>query len=300
MKLKIIIASVLILSACCYQAGAQQIFTTSEYIQNNFLYNPAAAGAGDNPSIGMTYRKQWAGIDGGPQTYIAYGDKYFAAKKVGVGVSLYSDKTGPTSQTGGQADFSYSVILKDSSQRLMFGFGGMLLQYGINKSELVLSNPGDPLLSAPGSEIKGDLAAGVYYKSSTLDVGFSAEQLVQAKLQFLKTTGNEQGELYRHYYFVADYNWRTDADNVLVPNFIVQYLPNAPVDVQGGVVLQHDDVLWIGFNAHYQQGFEIDAGVKIDHKFSIGYAYEQFNTPVSSFDNGGASNELSLRYFFIK
>jgi type IX secretion system PorP/SprF family membrane protein len=300
MKLKIIIASVLILSACCYKAGAQQIFTTSEYIQNNFLYNPAAAGAGDNPSIGMTYRKQWAGIDGGPQTFIAYGDKYFADKKTGVGISLYSDKTGPTSQTGGQVDLSYSVVLKDSSQRLMFGLGGQVLQYGINKNELSLQNPGDPLLSAPSSEIKGDAAAGIYYRSSTLDAGFSVEQLIQAKLNFLKTSGNEQGKLYRHYYFTADYNWRTDEDNVLVPNFIVQYLPNAPTDVQGGVMLEHRDMLWIGFNAHYQQSFGLYAGVKIDHCFSIGYAYEEFNTPVSSFDNGGASNELSLRYFFIK
>jgi len=300
MKLKIIIASVLILSACCYTAGAQQIFTTSEYMQNNFLYNPAAAGAGDNPSIGMTYRKQWAGIDGGPQTFIAYGDKYFAKKKAGVGVSLYSDKTGPTSQTGGQIDLSYSVVMKDSSQRLMFGFGGQVLQYGINKNELNLVNPGDPLLSAPGSEIKADMAAGIYYRSSTLDVGASVEQLTQAKLNFLKTSGNEQGKLYRHYYFIADYNWRTDEDNVLIPNFIVQYLPNAPVDIQGGVRLEYQDMLWIGFNAHYQQSFGLYAGVKIEHRFSIGYAYEEFNTPVSSFDNGGASNELSLRYFFIK
>jgi type IX secretion system PorP/SprF family membrane protein len=297
MKLKIITILVLILTAGCFKAGAQQIFTTSEYIQNNFLYNPAAAGANDSASVGMTYRKMWAGIDGGPETFIAYGDKYFAKQKTGVGISIYSDKTGPTSQTGGQVDLSYSIPLR-GERKLMFGLSGQVMQYSINKMELAFHDPGDPLLQSPSNEIKGDAGAGIYYKSSTLNVGVSAEQIIQDQLNYLKTSTNEQGKLYRHYYLVADYSWRTDEDNMLLPNLIVQYLPNAPVDIQGGVMLAHKDILWVGFTAHYQQSFGAYAGVKIDHCFSIGYAYEEFNTPLSAFDNGGASNELSLRYFF--
>jgi type IX secretion system PorP/SprF family membrane protein len=296
MRLKIFF-SVLFLSLCFLKPKAQQIFEISEYMQNNFLYNPAAAGANSNPSIGATYRKMWAGIDGGPQTFIAYGDKYYSKYKTGLGVALYSDKTGPISQTGGQVNLSYSIPMKDSS-RLMFGIGGQVLQYEINEGELRVQNPNDPLLSSPNSQIKGDAAAGIYYKSSTLNVGISAEQILQDQLNLIKN--DPQSKLYRHYYFLADYRWRTDEDNVLIPNFIIQYLPNAPIDIQGGVRLEYQDILWVGFNAHYQQSFGAYAGIKIDHKFSIGYAYEEFNAPISSFDNGGASNELSLRYYFIK
>src|SRR6187431_1459670 len=101
MKFKLII-STLALAVCGYNASAQQIFKISQFTQHNFILNPAAAGANKDASIGATYRKMWAGIDGGPQTVLLYGDTYFAKSNVGLAVVLYDDKTGPTSRTGGQ------------------------------------------------------------------------------------------------------------------------------------------------------------------------------------------------------
>ena len=126
MKLKTIIS----LFACsCFfgKSEAQQIFSITQYMEHNFLYNPAAAGAGDHPSIGASYKKMWSGIDGGPQTTILFGDKYFSKKKIGVGIVLYDDKTGPTSREGGEINLSYSIPLK-GEKRLMFGLGGQFLQ----------------------------------------------------------------------------------------------------------------------------------------------------------------------------
>src|ERR1700733_12692069 len=126
---------VVVLFCCCfvYNAKAQQIFDISQYIQHNFLYNPAAAGASDHASVGALYNKMWAGIDGGPQTSIVYGDTYFDKKKVGLSVFLYDDKTGPTERIGGQANLSYSVELGSKEKRLMFGLGGSFMQYKLDK-----------------------------------------------------------------------------------------------------------------------------------------------------------------------
>ena len=109
-----------------------------------------------------------------------------------------------------------------------------------------------------------------------------------------------EGKLYRHYYLTADYNWKIDEDNTLVPNVLVKYLYNSPVDVEAGIKLNYQDFLWIGFGYHYQQSYSFYAGVKIAHKVEVGYAYDAFVTPLSTFNNGGASNELSLRYYFVK
>jgi type IX secretion system PorP/SprF family membrane protein len=303
MRIKPIIA-VLFCCACFSRVGAQQIFAISQYMQNNFIYNPAAAGAADHASVGALYRKMWAGIDGGPQTTILYGDTYFEKKKLGLAVFVYDDQTGPTSRVGGQLNLSYSVYLDNTkTRRLMFGLGGMLLQYQLDKGavdpDLQLGG-NDPLLSAASSEMLGDGAAGVYLKTPTFNAGVSVEQLIQSKLNFNKSATNLQGQLYRNYFFTADYNLRTDDEDVLIPNALLKYVPNTPVDFQAGLKLLHQDFLWIGAGYHYQQSYSVYAGVKIAHKLEIGYAYDQYQTPLSIFDSGSAGNELSLRYYFIK
>lgn len=299
MKLKSVISFSLLL-AVCNASNAQQIFTISQFTQHNFLFNPAAAGANDDASIGATYRKMWSGIDGGPQTTILYGDKYFAKKKVGVAVVLYDDKTGPTSRSGGQINLSYSIDMQQG-RRIMFGLAGTLMQYKLDKAALASYIQGDPLLSSSSENtMKGDAAAGIYYKSPTLNVGFSVQQLVQAKFNYIKTAANPEGKLYRHMYFMGSYNWKVDEANVVVPNVFVQYQPNAPVDYSVGARLEHNDMFWLGLSYHYQQSYSAYAGVKIDHKLAIGYAYDQYSTPLSLFDDGGGAHEISLRYYFKK
>ncbi len=299
MKLKSIISFSLLL-ALCNASKAQQIFTISQFVQHNFLFNPAAAGANDDASVGATYRKMWSGIDGGPQTTILYGDKYFSKKKVGVAVVLYDDKTGPTARSGGQVNLSYSIDMQQG-RRLMFGLSGSLMQYKLDKQALASYIPNDPLLqSASENTMKGDAGAGIYYKSSTLNIGASVQQLVQSKFNYIKTGNNPEGKLYRHLYFMGSYNWKVDDVNVLIPNVLVQYQANAPVYYMAGVRLEHNDMFWVGLSYHHQQSYSAMAGVKIDHKLAIGYSYDQYTTPLSVFDDGGGAHEISLRYFFKK
>jgi type IX secretion system PorP/SprF family membrane protein len=307
MRIKSILAVLFFTVVCLSNTQAQQQFEISQYMQHNFIYNPAAAGASDAPSVGAIYRKMWSGIDGGPQTTILYGDKYFDKKNTGVAVFLYNDQTGPTSQTGGQVDLSYSVDLGSKDKRLMFGLGGVFFQYQIDKAYL-LNDPtaaGDNTLQgASDSKITADAAAGIYLKTPTINIGASVEQIIKSQLDLLKENATVntdlEAKLYRHYYVMADYNWKVDEDNTLVPNVLLKYLYNSPVDLQMGVKLEHQDFLWVGFGYHYQQSYSFFAGVKIKHQFEIGYDYDQFVTPLSVFNNGGASNEFGLRYYFVK
>lgn len=297
MRFKIIIASLLLINSMHFSAKAQQIFKISQFVQHNFIYNPAAAGAQDAPSVGAAFRKMWSGIPGGPQTTLLYGDKYFADKKAGVGMVLYSDKTGPTSRTGGQLDVSYSIDLQEG-KRLMLGLAGMFMQYRIDRVSFARYIPNDPLLAGDGTEIKGDAAAGVYYRSKTLNIGFSAQQLLQSKLNFVKTASNTEGKLYRHYFLAGHYNWKADEDNVLVPNIMVNYVQGLPAELEAGVRLEHRDMLYIGLNYHYNQSYSAFLGVKTKKRVSVGYAFEQYQTPLSVFESGGGAHEISLRYFF--
>jgi type IX secretion system PorP/SprF family membrane protein len=296
MKTKFLMITFLLLNAF---ANAQQIFNIENYLQAPFLYNPAAAGAEKNASVGAVYNKMWTGIAGGPQTTLAYGDKYFENKKLGVAFVGYSDKTGPTSRNGLQADVSYSFPLKDD-KRLSFGMAASLMQYRIDKSSFARYIPNDPLLASDGTEIKGDAAVGIYYSSSTWNGGISMQQITQTELNFVKTSTNPEGKLYRHYYVMLNNRIKTDEDNVVIPNILVKYLPNSPVDVEAGARIEHKDLFWFGFNFHYKQNYTALAGVKLNHKLAIGYAYSVYKTPLSLYDNGGGAHEMSFKYFFKK
>lgn len=288
------------LSFCFANIYAQQLFKLSQFTQHNFLFNPAAAGANDVASIGATYKKMWSGLSGGPQTTVLFADKYFDKKNTGVGVYFYDDKTGPTSRTGGEISLSYSVKLGSKEKRVMFGLAGEFLQYRIDKSSMSVFIPNDPLLASANSKIKGDAAAGVYYKSPTLNAGISVQNILQSKLDFIKANSNPSGKLYRHYYFMGSYNWVVDEENVLIPNTLVKYLPNSPTDVELGVRLEHKDMFWVGVNHTFKQSYSLFAGVKMNKSLSIGYAFDQYNTPLSVFDGGGGAHEIMVRYFFSK
>ena len=299
-KIKIVTAVVFTV-ALSANAVAQQVFKVSQYMENSFIHNPAAVGANDVTTVGGVFRSQWAGIDGSPKTVLVFGDTYIPSKNTGVGVVLYSDKTGPTSRTGGNFNVSYSVKLDgDDKKRLMMGLGAEVLQFKVDKDKIAEYIPNDPLLASSGATIKGDASAGIYLRTPKLSVGISAWQLLQPKLDFVKSSTNEEGKLYRHFFFTASYRIVTDEANVLLPHVEVRYQPNAPADYEAGIMLLHKDFIHVGVSAHYKQDYTIFAGLKIDHKFTIGYAYDLYNHPINIFDGGNGAHELSLRYCFIK
>jgi type IX secretion system PorP/SprF family membrane protein len=300
MRIKLIL-SILLVSIYTTGVHAQQIFKLSHFMQHNFIYNPAASGANDRASIGLTYRSMWSGMPGGPITGIIYGDKYFAKKKIGISAVIYKDETGPTSRSGGNLNLSYSVDF-ENGKRLMFGLGGQILQFKIDKSDIEQAIPNDPLLASSGTTVKGDADAGIYYKSPTLNVGVSAMQLIQTKLDLIKGTSgeNNQGKLYRHYFLTADYTWQVDEDNVLIPNLLFKYLPNSPTEFEGGVRLEHQKLVWVGFNYHYNQDLSGYLGVNVNNNLSVGYSFDHYTKPLNAFDGGNNAHEIFIKYYFGK
>ena len=222
------------------------------------------------------------------------------ACSIGTALAQSSTSTDYWDTSQGTVVTASSAILPGYAAESMFGLGGQVLQFKVDKDKIAGSIPNDPLLASSGTSTTGDASAGVYLHTPKFNIGISAKQLIQPKLNLIKSSTDEQGMLYRHYFLIANYNIHTDEDNVLIPHFELRFEPNAPVDYEGGILLVHKDFIHFGVSAHYRQDYTVFAGVKIDHKFSIGYAYDVYNNPLNSFEYGNGAHELSLRYFFIK
>lgn len=288
--------------AAMAELSAQQLMTASLYDQHGNLHNPATAGASKHGTIGASFRKMWDGIAGGPQTTLVFGSGYLKSAKIGVGGYVYNDITGPTKRTGLQVAVAYHIELGNEAT-FSLGLEGRFQQFAINKGKLAESlGSNDPVLAGQDSRFKGDAGFGVAYNGKKFKAGVSVSQLIQSKLDFYSgnLTRSEEGKLYRHYYLHSSYDWDVDGSTKIIPNILFIYLPNAPTEFQGGIRVEHKELIWWGVSLRARQSWMLSAGVKIQKRFNIGYCFDIFNTPLSVYDKGANGHEIMLKYDFIK
>jgi len=71
---------------------AQQLTYNSQYMMNQFLINPAAAGTKNFMPISTSFRQQWAGFNDAPRTQMISAHSK-VGENMGVGGILYNDVT---------------------------------------------------------------------------------------------------------------------------------------------------------------------------------------------------------------
>lgn len=287
---------------CVAAAGhAQQLQTSSFYDLQWMLDNPAMAGSLQKGVIGGNYRTQWNGFSGAPKTATIFGSFELPQHKIGIGGNAYNDQTGPTSRTGLSLSFAKHIEMQNGG-KFSIGIEARGLQYSIDVNKLQATLGNDPVLSAGNNKYKFDAGFGIAYVGKKLQLGASVDQLVQSKLDFYSgnLTRSEEGRLYRHYFFHGAYKWVTDMNTSITPNIMFIYLPNAPLEVQGGVRVDYRELLWWGVSMRYRQSLMISAGFNLNKKLGLGYSFDLYQTPTSTFDNNINSHEMMLRYNFFK
>lgn len=282
---------------------AQQLQSSSLFEMHGILHNPSMAGVLQQEDkkaiVGATYRTQWSGISGAPQTVTAFGSFKLAKQKIGIGGYVYNDKTGPTSKTGLDLSFAKHIVFTDGGI-FSLGIETRFLQYSIDRTKLTATLGADPALGTSDNRFKYDAGFGMSYTNKTFQIGASVSQLVQSKLDYYKgnMTRTEEARLYRHYYLHSRYSWDVDGHTTITPNALVIYLPNAPLEFQGGARVEFNKLVWWGAGYRLHQGYMLSAGLHFKNNLSVGYAYDSYNTPVSNFNGGHSAHEFLLSYNF--
>ncbi len=298
MKKYIIIASLICTVSV---AKSQQLQSSSLYDMQGIIHNPSIAGVMQDETVkgiaGVAYRTQWSGISGSPTTFTAFGSFKIPSLKMGIGGSIYNDKTGPTSRTGIALDFAKHINFNDGGV-FSLGIETRFLQYSLDRNKLTATLGADPALGTSDTRFKFDAGFGASYTNKQFQIGASVSQLVQSKLDYYTGTAatSEVARLYRHYYLHGQYNWNVDDNFTVTPNALMIYLPNAPVEFQGGARVEYKKLLWWGVGYRLNQNFMLSAGVSINNKLMLGYSYDIYRTPISNFDGGNGAHELMLKF----
>jgi len=170
-------------SAICnlQSAIAQQLPLTNQYTVNKFSLSPAYAGTGDGFQVFGTYRNEWMGISGAPQTKIISADG-MVCKNMGLGGSISSVEAGIFRNQS--ASFSYAYHAKlGATQTLSFG-----LSLGLLESHVDVTSPGaqaDPVAinNQNVNSLVLDGGFGILYRCKNFSAGISLPRMISSKIK---------------------------------------------------------------------------------------------------------------------
>lgn len=294
---KLVLYTAFVLSAVL--SRAQQAGMYSHYFYKPMIYNPAFTGTDDATGAMLINRSQWTGFKGAPQLDLFTLDGRLANKKVGLGISLVSDRKGLSDRLEGQLAYSYRINFNDD-MHLQLGLSAGVVNQTLNYAAAVVETTGDASLF-PDMQRRTtfDASAGLGFVWRNLEFGAAVPQLAGNKIKY---TGNTDARTYytqaRHYMGSLKYKFILSQDKglSLTPEALVRYIPGAPFQYDGNLIFGWKEKCWIG--ATYKSGYAVgaNAGICLYRQLYIGYAYDFMIGGIGSY--AGTSSELMLNFKF--
>jgi type IX secretion system PorP/SprF family membrane protein len=287
----------LLFLAAAFAAKAQQIPLYSNYFFTPYVYNPAYSGASGVTEATIIHRRQWAGIQGSPETSALALNGALNDQKVGWSVYGFADQANVLQRIGAYGNYAYHLRLSKTST-LSFGLGAGYFNQTINQSAIRVKDQGDVFTVVPPSRGTFDLNAGLRLQIADFSLGAAAPQLLSQDIRYSENGDGYNFGLIRHYMINAQYDFKFNGDKqVLSPMVMVRAADQqVPVQIDAGLLFNLVEYGYIG--AMYRSDYAVTAniGINLSENLTAGYAYDfSLNEFGSSF---GTSHEFMLTYRF--
>ena len=297
--MKRVLAIALVVIAAVGQTLAQQKPQHTQYVLNNYLTNPAVGGIESYADLRSSFRSQWVGIEGAPQTFYTtlhaplgkqssgspkarkpntYGfSKRSSYKKTmphhGVGAVIQVDKAGLLKASTLNGSYSYHLPLSNYFT-LSSGISAGLTQYSVNTVEANPNDPNDPYLTTTAqlNSTKLDLGLGMWLYTPDFYIGISGAQLV-------KSGSDIQGDdpnlsLQPHFYTTAGLRFQPSEDLALVPSVMVKATTTSAPAIDVNLRALYNQQVWGGVSYRHTDAWAAMAGVNLNYLLDLSYAYE--------------------------
>lgn len=269
-------------------AMAQLSSLTSNYLFNLFAVNPAYAGQRGALDATAFYRKQWAGLNGSPETYGAMAHMEVRPKNFGVGIQIQSEKISLFNDTRISVAFAYKIKLNKKSI-LSFGVSPGLKRTVTDWNKLVTTQSGDGTFldyrQPKNSFLTG---AGLFFTNNKFYAGVSTPDLLQ-----LSSTIKQV-----EYNIMAGYVYKVNDNLSIKPFTLIRGVKNAPIQFDASVAAYLNQIFGIGLSYRNRESILLFSELLVKKQFKIGYAYDYTIGSLKKFNSG--SHEIMLNYFFGK
>lgn len=274
---------------------AQQLPHYSQYMLNDYVINPAVAGARPYYEARSSHRYQWVGITDAPRTYTLSMNGPNKRNNMGFGGFLYTDNVGPTRRTGFQMSYSYHVRLGENS-KLSFGLSAGIHQFVVDAHKINLRDEADNVLGRGViSIVVPDSKFGLFLYGKRYYLGCAAPQLFHNKLKFYGNA-NSLSRLEDHYFLTGGYRFNLGKDFALLPSFILKYNAPAPMQLDLNIRALVKEKVWFGLSYRSLDAVSLMLGFRHNERLLVGYAYDVSTSNLSNYNSGSHELVLGIRF----
>ena len=284
---------------------------TQYLADNSFVLSPTFAGIGDNLRIRANGLTQWVGIKDAPKNQSLYAD-FRIGDRSGIGLSLYNDRNGYTSQTGAKFSFAHHIILDYySKQYLSFG-----LSYNINSFKIDISQFNttheipflDPSITDNRAISNNNFDVGLLYRNKGFYASFNASNILP------KTINNNLGiepslvlnyQLYSGYVIKNSYNRNVEIEPSIYYQFFAgDKRSTTDINLKYRRYNSYDDYYWAGVSYRFlnDQPFQpLIVGPMAGFKkanFYFGYSYQVTLNKITAYNSG--THMVTLGFDFLQ
>jgi len=272
---------------------AQQDPHYTQYMFNPSVVNPAYAGSKESLSLGVLHREQWSGLDGAPSTTTFFGHGR-VGKKVGLGLSVISDKIGPVKENNVYGDFSYTLDLGQGN-RLALGIkAGMTMQQSDFFSDIngFVPDANDPAFAENTSQTFFNVGAGAFYYTDKYYIGLSVPNFLQNT--YVEKNNRKFGSDVMHVFLTGGYVFDMNDQWKFKPSTMLKMAVDAPVSVDLSANFLYNKKLEFGLTYRLEDSFGGMINYAVLPNLRIGYAYDHVTSDLKT--AATASHEIVLLF----
>jgi len=288
--MKKIIILAMICSAFVAKAQQEPQYTQNQF-NSNLEINPAYAGANDDASLSLRYRKQWVGYTGSPSTLFFNAESKIVKQRLALGITVISDWIGITQSTS--ADLSIASHLHLGAKGLLSA--GIKLGVQFLKSDFSkLSNVDitDPLYNTNSSVFIPYAGFGLLYHTPKFYVGFSVPQVVS-----FESVSPQTKIVKPHFFLYGGYRIVLNSDFELRPALLGKYVSSAPFEADIALDAWFKGMVGLGVSYRTSDAINFMVKGKIGN-FYLGYSYDLTISGLSPYNSG--THEVYLGFEFGK
>jgi type IX secretion system PorP/SprF family membrane protein len=297
-------------------AQAQQLGQYSQYLNNPFILNPAAAGEHDYLDIDLSFRQQWVGFDNAPQNYylsvhgklgkkaspisnpslrmshpeevVSSSMKSKSKINHGIGGTLASDNYGPFKRLN--IGLAYAVHIP-IGEKINWSIGANvgLANMNFDETQITLGTAGDVTFDEFTSLNENinfvDVNIGTFLYSKKFFLGYSSNQLLQNSIYFGGTPIN--GKLNIHHFITGGIHIDLSEKLTLTPGVLIKYMNPAPVSFDLTARLTYDDRYFGGLSYRHGDALIVLLGAYINDLIKVGYTYDYGLSRLNDHSSGG-------------
>ena len=314
---------VLILFVCVGEIEAQQLPQISQYLRNQYMINPGAAGVYDFTDVTLGGRLQWAGLADAPKTsYLAASAPLSTFTKRGrsrynpglrnssgvaknpeintgklkhaVGLQAIADQFGAFRKINVSGTYAIHIPVLDN-YNLSFGtnvgiVSNTFLQDRAVVADASLDNTYSTFVSNNGNVNTLNVGAGLYFYSNELFFGVAADQLTQDLVTFGSGTANFDPRM--HFNLTGGYKFHIGENYSITPAFLMKYILPVNPTIEGSVQFEYKEWIWAAVSYRHKDALVGMVGMNLSNRFKIGYSFDYTLSDINYYASSG--HELIL------